>query len=120
VWHEWVTDPWLKGSWSQFGPDFYTKYWPELLKPHGNVEFASAGALSCCPPFSQHLADLTSLLFTDYPVHGWKGCAFPFSPLSLSRRTDSLFTFSFLDGAISDGARAAQQVIKKSPHRSRL
>lgn len=52
IWHEWVTDPWLKGSWSQFGPQFYTKYWPELLKPHGNVEFASAGSSPFLPSCS--------------------------------------------------------------------
>ncbi|GAA6038049.1 hypothetical protein JCM8097_007517 [Rhodosporidiobolus ruineniae] len=44
IWHEWVTDPWLKGGWSAFGTGFYTKYWAELVKPHGNVTFASAGA----------------------------------------------------------------------------
>ncbi|GAA5863952.1 hypothetical protein JCM8547_005292 [Rhodosporidiobolus lusitaniae] len=77
VWHEWVTDPWLRGGWSQFDANFYTKYWPALVTPHGNVEFASA----------------------DYPMHGWKG---------------------FLDGSCSEGKRAAQQVIKKSPQPSRL
>ncbi|GAA5920174.1 hypothetical protein JCM6882_005454 [Rhodosporidiobolus microsporus] len=77
IWHEWVTDPWLKGGWSMFGPEFYSKYWPELVKPHGNVEFASA----------------------DYPLHGWKG---------------------FIDGAISEGARAAQNVVKAAAPRSRL
>ncbi|GAA6022244.1 hypothetical protein JCM10207_008902 [Rhodosporidiobolus poonsookiae] len=77
VWHEWTEDEWLKGGWSMFSPNFYTKYWPELVKPHGNVEFASA----------------------DYPEHGWKG---------------------FIDGAISEGARAARQVIKKAPRPARL
>lgn len=50
IWHEWTVDPYLRGGWSQFEPNFYKKFWSELVKPHGNVQFASA----------------------DYPVHGWK------------------------------------------------
>ncbi|KAI5478713.1 hypothetical protein MNV49_004638 [Pseudohyphozyma bogoriensis] len=50
-WSEWVVDPYSKGTWSMFGPGFYTKYWAELQKPHGNINFASA----------------------DYSVSGWKG-----------------------------------------------
>ncbi|BGP41179.1 hypothetical protein JCM10450v2_005218 [Rhodotorula kratochvilovae] len=42
VWHEWIADPYAQGHWCMWGPRFYTRYFAELQKPHGNIEFASA------------------------------------------------------------------------------
>ncbi|GAA5839398.1 hypothetical protein JCM9279_005927 [Rhodotorula babjevae] len=42
VWHEWVADPYAQGHWCMYGPRYYTSYFKELQKPHGNVEWASA------------------------------------------------------------------------------
>ncbi|GAA5897768.1 hypothetical protein JCM6882_000091 [Rhodosporidiobolus microsporus] len=70
VWHEWVVDPYSKGTWCMYPPGFYLKYYHELQKPHGNVEWASS----------------------DYAVSGWKG---------------------FIDGAIAEGTRSADVLIKE-------
>ncbi|GAA5852639.1 hypothetical protein JCM8547_002574 [Rhodosporidiobolus lusitaniae] len=51
VWHEWVVDPYSRGTWCMYGPGFYTNYFDELQKPHGNIEWASS----------------------DYAAAGWKG-----------------------------------------------
>jgi hypothetical protein len=51
VWHEWVVDPYAKGTWAMYPPNFYNHYYHELQKPHGNVEWASS----------------------DFALSGWKG-----------------------------------------------
>lgn len=40
--HDWMNDPFAKGTWSCWGPGHMTKYLRELQKPHGRVLFASA------------------------------------------------------------------------------
>ncbi|GAA6008800.1 flavin monoamine oxidase family protein [Rhodotorula paludigena] len=42
IWHEWIADPYAEGHWCMWGPGHYTKYFRELQKPHGNIEWASA------------------------------------------------------------------------------
>jgi len=40
--HPWHTDPYAKGVWACFGPNYTSTYLQELQKPHGKVFFASA------------------------------------------------------------------------------
>ena len=40
--HDWVSDPYAKGTWACWGPGSVTRFLAELQKPHGLVEFASA------------------------------------------------------------------------------
>ncbi|GAA6025441.1 hypothetical protein JCM10207_005404, partial [Rhodosporidiobolus poonsookiae] len=42
LWMPWSTDPFAMGTWCMYAPNYYTKYFKELQKPHGNVHFASA------------------------------------------------------------------------------
>lgn len=39
--HDWANDPFAKGAWVAFPPDFMRKYQQELQKDHGKVMFAS-------------------------------------------------------------------------------
>ncbi|KAL1876813.1 hypothetical protein Plec18167_005223, partial [Paecilomyces lecythidis] len=40
--HDWMNDPFAKGTWSCWGPGHMTKYLQELQQPHGRVIFSSA------------------------------------------------------------------------------
>ncbi|KAJ5649946.1 flavin-containing amine oxidase [Penicillium longicatenatum] len=40
--HDWMNDPFAKGTWCCWGPNHFSKYVQELQKPHGKVVFASA------------------------------------------------------------------------------
>lgn len=40
--HDWVNDPYAKGTWACWGPNSASKYLEELQRPHGRVVFASA------------------------------------------------------------------------------
>ncbi|GAA5914491.1 hypothetical protein JCM6882_003039 [Rhodosporidiobolus microsporus] len=42
LWMPWSVDPYANGTWAMFPPEYYTKYFKELQKPHGNVLWASA------------------------------------------------------------------------------
>ncbi|KAB8256699.1 flavin-containing amine oxidase [Aspergillus pseudonomiae] len=39
--HDWMNDPFAKGTWSCWGPSHMAKYVQELQRPHGRVVFAS-------------------------------------------------------------------------------
>ncbi|CAH0042091.1 unnamed protein product [Clonostachys rhizophaga] len=41
VWHNWVADPFSRGTWAMFPPNFSFKYLEALWQRHGNVLFAS-------------------------------------------------------------------------------
>ncbi|KAL5593004.1 hypothetical protein FOBRF1_012106 [Fusarium oxysporum] len=41
VWHNWVNDPFARGTWCVFGPNFSLRYLEALRERHGNVHFAS-------------------------------------------------------------------------------
>ncbi|HEY9890117.1 MAG TPA: flavin monoamine oxidase family protein [Candidatus Obscuribacterales bacterium] len=38
--YPWVGDPWVKGSYSAFGPGQLTRFWPALRRPYGRLIFA--------------------------------------------------------------------------------
>ncbi|KAJ6130251.1 hypothetical protein N7512_003031 [Penicillium capsulatum] len=40
--HDWMNDPFAKGTWCCWGPNKFSHFVPELQKPHGRVFFASA------------------------------------------------------------------------------
>lgn len=40
--HDWVSDPYSKGTWACWGPGSTSRFLAELQKPHGLVVFASA------------------------------------------------------------------------------
>lgn len=40
--HDWMNDPFARGTWSCWGPAHMSKYLQELQKPHGRIFFASA------------------------------------------------------------------------------
>ncbi|KAL4799627.1 hypothetical protein BDV19DRAFT_400808 [Aspergillus venezuelensis] len=42
VYHDWNADEFAKGAWSYLPPNFATRYFNALRRPHGNVSFASA------------------------------------------------------------------------------
>ncbi|BGP17387.1 hypothetical protein JCM10213_002870 [Rhodosporidiobolus nylandii] len=42
VWKDWNEDEYANGTWAMFPPGYYTKFFKELQKPHGNVVFASS------------------------------------------------------------------------------
>ncbi|KAL4969796.1 flavin monoamine oxidase family protein [Aspergillus stella-maris] len=42
VYHDWNADEFAKGTWSYLPPNFATRYFDALRRPHGNVSFASA------------------------------------------------------------------------------
>ena len=39
--HDWKNDPFSKGAWVAFAPDYMSKYQQELQKDHGRILFAS-------------------------------------------------------------------------------
>ncbi|GAA5917904.1 hypothetical protein JCM6882_003986 [Rhodosporidiobolus microsporus] len=42
LWMPWSVDPYANGTWAMFPPEYYTKYFKQLQKPHGNVLWALA------------------------------------------------------------------------------
>lgn len=70
LFHDWVEDPYAKGSWCMFGKDYASRYLKPLQERHGNVWFASAdwadgwrgfidGAIEQGVAVAQRVADTT-------------------------------------------------------------
>jgi hypothetical protein len=93
VWHEWVVDPYAKGTWAMYPPNFYNHYYHELQKPYGNVEWASS----------------------DFALSGWKGALLSFFQLSSLEEADFFLSVAtgFIDGAVAEGTRSADLLVKE-------
>jgi hypothetical protein len=142
LWMDWNQNKFSRGTWamcvtiaftraarrraltvlsSRYGPEYYTKYFKELQKPHGNVLFASAGASPFSPPLHACCCSRSGGLLSSFDIL-----------LTFFSRLSSLSTpptdwasgwKSFIDGACEQGTLHAYNILqewKKRPQPARL